>query len=162
MSSILYTWAARWGVPFVALKDLEAQFGMHGQAEAPATPAQGTGENLAQANIRYEATRYGVRLWRNNVGALRDERGVPVRYGLANDTVALNKSIKSADLIGIRPVTITPAHVGTVLGQFYSREVKAPGWSWGNTEREQAQLRWAQLINGLGGNAAFVTGPGSF
>jgi hypothetical protein len=115
-----------------------------------------------QADVRYEAAKHGVSLWRNNVGALVDERGVPVRYGLANDSAALNKRVKSGDLIGIRPVTIEQRHVGRVLGQFVSREVKAANWSWSGNDRELAQLRWAELIVSLGGDAAFVNGPGSF
>lgn len=165
--SILYEWAIAHGIPHAAVHDLERRFRMHGQAEesvGPNSPPSVGARNevRAQWDIRVEAARAGLRMWRNNVGALVDDRGVPVRYGLANDTAALNKQVKSADLIGIRPVTITPSHVGTVIGQFVSRECKAPGWSWAGTDRELAQLRWAQLINGLGGDASFANGPGTF
>jgi hypothetical protein len=70
----------------------------------------------------------------------------------------MNRSLKSADLIGIQPVLITPAHVGCVIGQFVSREVKRPGWRYRGSDREQAQKAWADLVNSLGGNAAFTTG----
>lgn len=118
-------------------------------------------EAAQQALVRLEASRKGLVLWRNNVGVLVDERGVPVRFGLANDSAAVNRSIKSADLVGIRPLLITPAHVGSVVGQFVSREVKAEGWRYTGTERERAQLRWAELVLSLGGDAAFATGEGS-
>ncbi len=159
----LYQWAIAHGVGMAAVKDLERLFGMNGRAEEPTDkPRDAKNETLVQWDVRLEAARAGLRLWRNNVGALVDERGIPVRYGLANDTKALNKEIKSADLIGIRPVTITPAMVGRTLGQFVSRECKAPGWTYSGNDREVSQLKWAQLVLGLGGDAAFVTGPGSF
>ena len=118
-------------------------------------------EAAVQALVRLEASAMGIALWRNNVGVLKDERGVPVRYGLANDSSQVNANFKSADLIGIRPVFITPAHVGLVLGQFVSREVKAPGWRYTGTEREAAQLAWLELVRRYGGDAAFATGVGS-
>lgn len=147
-------WAQRWGIPPAALADLRRELlGVAG------TGAQdGRSESAVQAQVRLEAARLGWALWRNNVGALPDTRGRIVRYGLANDSPALNKRVKSADLIGIRPVVVTPAMVGTTIGQFVSREVKASGWCYVGSEREQAQLRWASLINSLGGDAAFTTG----
>lgn len=155
---ILGLWAIRWGVPLAALKDLENTLGLDGPG-APLT--KGESEAAAQAAVRLEGAQKGLRLWRNNVGALVDERGVPVRYGLANDSKKMNELIKSADLIGIRPVYITPAHVGLTLGQFTSREIKEPGWHYTGTEREEAQQRWALLVNSLGGDAGFATGPGT-
>ena len=71
-------------------------------------------------------------------------------------TWAMNQHIKSADLVGIMPRRIGPEHVGQV-GCVTSREVKAPGWRYSGTPREQAQLAWAQLVVSLGGDAAFAT-----
>lgn len=160
---ILYEWAAQWGVGMAAIQDLQRRLGMIGtDAEPMPELFTGTSEAAVQAGVRIEAARAGLRLWRNNVGALVDERGVPVRYGLANDTPALNKKIKSGDLIGIRPRVITPQMVGQVIGQFTSRECKPVGWRWSGTDRELAQLAWCDLVNGLGGDACFVTGPGTF
>lgn len=119
-------------------------------------------EAHAQSLVRLEAARLGVALWRNNVGVLRDENGRPVRYGLANDSGALNRQYKSSDLVGVRPVMITPEMVGQTIGQFVSREIKAPGWTFRGGERETAQQRWHDLINGLGGDSRFATGEGSF
>lgn len=111
--------------------------------------------------IRLEASQLGGRLWRNNVGALATPSGQFIRFGLANDSAQLNSSIKSADLIGIRPILITPDHLGMTIGQFISREVKHPGWKYTGTQRERAQLAWAELINSLGGNACFATTRGT-
>ena len=113
------------------------------------------------SDIRLEASELGARLWRNNVGATYTPNGQFIRYGLANDSAATNKTIKSADLIGIRPILITPQHVGLTIGQFVSREVKAPNWRYSGNERELAQLRWAELILSLGGDACFTIGRGT-
>jgi hypothetical protein len=109
-----------------------------------------------------EAAKRDILLFRNNVGALLDERGIPVRYGLANDSAAMNKRIKSADLIGIRRVTVTPQMVGHVLGLFVSREIKKAGWKYTGNAHEEAQKRWADLIASYGGDAGFASGLGSF
>ena len=116
-------------------------------------------ESSAQAAVRLAASQSGARLWRNNIGAGKLENGSYIRWGLANDSSAVNARVKSGDLIGIRPVLITPEHVGRTLGVFVSREVKHPGWRFHpNDEREAAQQRWIDLVNSLGGDAAFTTG----
>lgn len=102
--------------------------------------------------------------WRNNVGATPAEckkcgyRQQPVRYGLANDSEPLNKSIKSSDLIGIHRRLIRPEDVGTVIGQFAAVECKAPGWRYSASKREVAQLKYITLVKKLGGTAQFSTG----
>ena len=110
-------------------------------------------EATVQAMVRLAAADAGWALWRNNVGVMIDSRGIPVRYGLANDSKAVNKNIKSADLIGIRPVLITPEMVGTVIGQFVSLECKRPG-----AARHPAQQRWIDLVVRAGGYAKFTEG----
>lgn len=160
MTPAVYQWAARHGVGMQALVELQAIFGMHGGHELP--PAvKGTSEAAVQAAVRLEAARKGVRLFRNNVGALIDSRGVPVRYGLANESKQVNEVMKSADLIGWRPLLIEPQHVGQVIGQFVSRECKRPGWHYTGDAHEEAQLNWAQLVTAAGGDAAFCTGEGT-
>lgn len=120
-------------------------------------------EAYAQSQIRLEAAALGYRLFRNNVGVLRDERGRSVRFGLANDSRALNSSLKSSDLVGWRPHLVTQADVGSRLAVFLCREVKAPGWTFRpNDAREAAQARWLDLVNADGGDGAFATGLGSF
>ena len=117
-----------------------------------------TAETDAQAQVRLLASRAGARLWRNNVGAGMLANGSFVRWGLANDTPAVNRELKSGDLIGVRPVLVTPDMLGRILGVFISREVKRPGWHFRGDAHEQAQQRWADLINRLGGDARFTTG----
>ncbi len=155
---ILYQWAQRHGVPITAIKELESLFGITERVDIPAT---GLSEAAVQQNLRLEGARKGVRLFRNNVGAYEDESGSFVRYGLANESSQVNKQIKSGDLIGIRPLIVTPQMVGHVVGQFVSREAKPGNWRYSASEREQAQLRWIQLIISLGGDAAFATGEGT-
>lgn len=103
-------------------------------------------EAAVQAEVRLEAARRGVLLWRNNSGALKDETGRLVRYGLGNDSTQTNRVMKSADLIGIGPGGIMHAY-----------EVKRPGWKYTGTEREVAQLAFLDLVRSRGGVAAFVT-----
>ena len=108
--------------------------------------------------VRLAATERGMRVWRNNVGAGALENGSYLRWGLANESPQMNASLKSSDLIGINPVLITPAHVGSVIGQFVSLECKKPGWKYAATDRERAQQAWLTLINSLGGYARFTDG----
>jgi hypothetical protein len=158
MNSVITHWALRNRVGIVALEELREIFGLNG---SPITAAPGLTEAYTQSLVRLEGARKGVRLWRNNVGALLDSRGVPVRYGLGNDSPALNRVIKSGDLIGWRPLLITPALVGAKVAQFVSRECKRPGWNYKGDAHEEAQLKWAQVVNADGGDAAFTTGEGS-
>ena len=160
MSPAVYQWAVRHGVTMAALQELAGLFGMHGGHDLP-PEVKGTSEAAVQAAVRLEAARKGVRLFRNNVGALIDSRGVPVRYGLANESKQGNEVMKSADLIGWRPLLIEPRHVGTVVAQFVSRECKHPTWHYTGGDREPAQLAWAQLVTAGGGDAAFCTGVGT-
>lgn len=158
----LHEWAIRHRIPLVALQELQDLFlNVYDEADKEGPPDErATHEASVQNLLRVEASRKGMRLFRNNVGALLDERGVPVRYGLANTTAKMNKVMKSADLIGIRPVDITPQHVGTRIGQFLSVEVKAPGWKFSGDEHEAAQANWAKLVLALGGHAIFTNRDG--
>ena len=160
MNSAIHQWAIRNRVSLQALEELRVIFGMEdpGAVAVLATP---TSEAAVQSLVRIEGVQKGVTLWRNNVGALLDERGVPVRYGLANDSKQLNAKLKSGDLIGWRSITVTPEMVGARLAQFVSRECKRPGWRYSGTDREQAQQKWAELVNAAGGDAKFVTGQGT-
>lgn len=157
---MLHEWAIQWGIPFAALQDLQIRMGTL-DAYVPAPPPPGDRSEAAISNlVRAEATRKGMRLWRNNVGKLDDENGRPVRYGLANDSPAINKVLKSGDLIGIDPTIITLADVGKPRGQFVSAECKPEGWHYTGTPREQAQRAWALRIISLGGRALFVNREG--
>jgi len=134
-----------------------------GVDHAPLPGDEGTAsEALQQSLVRIEAAKKGIWLTRNNVGALLDSRGVPVRYGLANESKKQNEKIKSGDLIGIKPVLIAQQHVGQTIGQFVSREIKKEGWVFCGDAHETAQLSWCNFVISKGGDAAFCTGPGSF
>lgn len=155
----LYQWATKWGVPVEALEDLKHLFGQVNTE--PSHPQAGESEAAIQTRIRLEASLKGARVWRNNVGATMDENGNFIRFGLCNDSQQMNKVIKSSDLIGIRPVAITEAHVGSVIGQFIAREVKAGNWQYTGTAREEAQLKFLELVASLGGDAAFANSEGT-
>ncbi len=158
MHDILHTWAVAYGIPPYAVHDLLQRFGIGHEMAGNAAIQQGMSESAVLQRVRLGAADVGVLTWRNNVGALMDAEGRMVRFGLCNDTAALNKKIKSHDLIGIKPVLITHAMVGTTIGQFWSREVKEGGWHYTGTDREVAQLAWGTLITSRGGDAAFTTG----
>lgn len=151
----LLEWQRKHGITAEALADLVTMVGL----DVPRS-TKGTPEARVQDEARLLASKMGWRLFRNNVGVLKDERGVPVRYGIANDSPAMNKRIKSSDLIGIRPVVITPDMVGSTIGQFVAREVKKAGWKYKGTEHEKAQLAFGTLIIGLGGDFKFWNGEG--
>ena len=155
---MLNKWAQQWGIPAEAIADLRNRML---PIENHLDPTSMADEAAAQMRIRMEACERGMRLWRNNVGAGKLENGSFVRWGLCNDSTALNASVKSSDLIGIRPVLITTEHVGATVGQFVAREVKRPGWTYRGTDRETAQLNFLTYVLLMGGDAAFATGPGS-
>lgn len=104
-----------------------------------------TSETPLQSRLRVEAGRYGAYLWRNNSGVLYDARGVPVRFGLANDSERINKALKSSDLIGIGPD-----------GRFIAIECKQPAWIGVRNERERAQKAFIDLVLRCGGCAGFA------
>jgi hypothetical protein len=161
---MLDEWAYRWGVGAAALLDLRERMGVAAAVAMPVVQQEGApgSESRQQSLIRLEAPQHKVWLTRNNVGALLDERGVPVRYGLANESPVQNKSVKSGDLIGIRPILIGPQHFNTVIGQFVSIEVKHETWVYKGDKHETAQLNWANFVLSKGGFACFATGPGIF
>ena len=115
-------------------------------------------EAAVSQEIQLEASRRGVVLWRNNVGAAVDHRGIPVRYGLANISKAMNAKYKSGDFIGITPTLITQDMVGLVIGVFTSIEAKHSEWVYKGAGREVAQNNWLKLIKNYGGIAVFATG----
>jgi len=147
-------WASDYNIPQHAIDDLRRR--IHSNNFSHTVAEDPLSEEAVQSNIRLEAGRKGIILWRNNVGALKDMRGIPIRFGLANESKQQNERIKSSDLIGIRPLMITQAHVGRVIGQFVSVEVKKQSWKWRGKEHEQAQLRWLELVLGYGGYGMFA------
>lgn len=159
---IVRAWAAKWGIPLAAIEDLERRMGMRVDAltVASLTDAEAS-EARAVSEVRLEASRKNVRLWRNNNGAFKDASGRVVRYGLANDSAKLNRVLKSPDLIGWKRVLIEPRHVGMVIGQSVLREVKHKGWTHVSGEHEEAQAAFIELAVADGCDARFCTGEGT-
>lgn len=151
-------WAQRHSISPEALEDLRSIFG----CLPVVVPQAGAGsEALVQSEIRLEAASKGIKLFRNNVGVYLDARGIPVRYGLANDSKRLNEACKSGDLVGWRSVVIVADMVGSRIAQFVSRECKKAGWKYTGDAHERAQLKWANAVVAAGGDACFATGKGT-
>lgn len=150
----LNEWAIRHHVGMDALAELKEMLG-----RGPAihlAPGDALSEAGVQSRVRLAAPAKRMRLWRNNVGALVDARGVPVRYGLANESPAMNKAYKSSDLIGSTTVTVTPAMVGTDVAILTAIECKESAWRYTGTPREVAQAAFHGLVIADGGYARFV------
>ena len=98
-------------------------------------------ELAIQNAIRLEHGAGPARLWRNNTGALKDQAGRLVRYGLCPG---------SSDLIGLRQVVVTPDMVGQTLAVFTAIEVKDRGRL---TPEQQAFLTMVTQAGGLAGVA---------
>ena len=117
-------------------------------------------ESKVQDKTRALASQFDILLMRNNVGAFQDDRGNFIRYGLMNDSKRLNEEIKSSDLIGITPVTITADMVGKTFGVFTAIESKREGWRRSPTDkREAAQAKFHEIVRKLGGFAGFAAAP---
>jgi hypothetical protein len=155
----LTAWQARHGISDMAMMDLMATLA-RGYSQTVSAPA-GMSEAGVTSLVRMEAQSKGVLLFRNQVGAFEDKTGRWVRFGLANDSKAMNETLKSGDWIGIRPKLITPEMVGSVIGQFVSREIKEAGWTYSGKGREGAQNNWNALITSRGGDACFASGMGT-
>jgi hypothetical protein len=165
--SIIREWAAQHMVPFAAVLELERRMGLaardlHAAAfEDGARPSKPGSEAYQQDLVRLEAAQKDIKLFRNNVGALKDKDGRLVRFGLANDNAAINKVLKSSDLIGWRKRIITPQMVGQHIAQFTAREMKPEDWTYSGDEHEAAQLAFIELGLADGADMAFATGPGT-
>lgn len=157
VNKTLTEWAEIWGLSPEALEDLHERTLQ--VFPPPVVTKRDGSEAYTSSLVRLAAPSAGYWLTRNNVGVLTDKTGRPVRYGLANESKALNESIKSADLIGWRSVVITPEMVGQRVAIFTSVECKKADWRPGeDPEREAAQSRWAAMVMAAGGEACFSTG----
>lgn len=154
----LFVWGRKWNIPTAAINDLRLQMGIDPSQQVPSDMVTPTNEGMVQANERLLMARAGGLFWRNNVGAMQDENGRVVRFGLANESKQVNEKVKSSDLIGITPVAITPEMVGVTIGQFTAVETKEPGWKYTGTPREVAQKKFIELVVSKGGSARFSNG----
>ncbi len=151
-------WARDWNIPLAAMMDFRARCNML-PGPPVADDAKVTTETGVMKDVRITEWRErGAMLWRNNVGAGYSEEGDFLRWGLANDSEAINNVMKSSDLIGVQPELITQHHVGMTLGLFRAVECKKPGWHYTGTPREKAQLTFGTRVMSLGGLFEFSTG----
>ena len=107
-------------------------------------------------DVIIEASKYNLKLFRNNSGSFINPRGVPVRFGLGNVSKRFNKLMKTSDYIGWTPVTITPEMVGKTVAVFTALEIKEDGWKYSGDEREAAQKKFIDLVKSSGGIASFI------
>ena len=101
--------------------------------------ASSPSEHEIQQRIRLACGRGRVRLWRNNTGALVDQQGRFMRFGLCKG---------SSDLIGLRSLEITPELVGQRIAQFVAMEIKT-----GSGTVSPEQRAFLQLVQQQGGLA---------
>ena len=149
----LDAWAQRHGITPQARAELVALLDV--VPDPPAAPSAKS-EAATQASVRLCAPVYGGVLWRNNVGAFVGEDGVPIRFGLANDSRRVNKRVKSSDLIGVFPFLVGPEHIGKTVGIFTAIECKRAAWTWGGSDREKAQRKFHNIVRVAGGVAGFA------
>ncbi len=110
-----------------------------------------TESEVLTACLKHLGNRPGVRVWRNQTGALPDRAGRIVRFGLTG----------SADIIGIRrlvvespryisvmldDVPLKPVAVGAPVGQFIAVECKSA-----TGRQSDAQRAFQRMIDSLGG-----------
>lgn len=133
-------WAMKHGVQPAALYELGQIIGQRQVQHVP----------NGQDDIRLTVQSWGGMLLRNNSGAYTDKTRRVVRYGLGNDSAALNKVFKSSDYIGIAPG-----------GKFLAVEWKPRGWRYmPGDEHTAAQATFLARVNELGGIGTFATCAG--
>lgn len=157
----LHALAVKWGWSVEELRDVQTTLGLYTPPIDLKHPDYGKSEAWVQSAVRLEWSQRGDHLARNNVGALKDSTGRVVRYGLLNDSAALNDKLKSGDLVGWRCVVITPQMVGYKIAQYAEIECKEVGWQFNaNDAHQAAQYARIKMVNAAGGIAGFVTSPG--
>ena len=94
------------------------------------------------------------RLFRNNTGALYNNKGQLVKYGLF---------IGSSDRIGLTKIKITPDMVGREIGVFTALEMKHSHWNPPKSGKAKKhydeQKDFIDIIKRFKGIAGFVTDP---
>ncbi len=97
-------------------------------------------ETNVQQLIRLEAAKLGLKLFRNNIGKLKDATGRWVSYGVGGNG--------GSDLLGWNPIIITKEMVGKTVAVFTAIEVKKKG---GKATDEQ--INFIKQVNNDGGIA---------
>lgn len=82
-------------------------------------------------------------LFRNHCGALKDQRGKMLKFGL---------SPGSPDLVGWQSIMITADMLGQQLAVFVGIEIKMPG-----QKPRQDQQHWLDMLSSAGGIAGVAT-----
>lgn len=120
-----------------------------------------TPEARASQEVRLRASDWKSKVYRNNSGVLMNEVGVPVRFGLGNESAKINKIIKTSDFIGWTPVVITEAMLGQTLAVFTAIEAKPLGFKVKSVypikSREFAQNKFIELVRMFGGIGGFAS-----
>lgn len=99
-------------------------------------------------------------LLRNNSGVLKNQQGIPIRFGLGNTSSQLNRIFKSSDQIGITPVQCP---CGRHYGVFTALEIKKPGWKYRNSDQTAlGQLNFINRIREKHGIAGFIQSEEDF
>ncbi len=93
-------------------------------------------------SIMLRCSRYGSRLFRNNVGVFTTDRGDKIRTGLCPG---------SSDLIGWTPVIITPDMIGKTIAVFTALEIKT-----GSGVASDQQKNFIAQVKAAGGRAGLV------
>lgn len=140
MTDSIGEWQQQYGVSDAAVQALVAM----SYPQTLTTDAKNS--NDTSNLIRAEASKYGLAMWRNNSGVLRNEENIPIRFGLGNVSKKINKVWKSSDLIGVG-----------FYGRIVFCEVKPPAWKKPQNEHERAQLAALMQVNALGGIGFFAT-----
>ncbi|QZI87827.1 hypothetical protein SIPHO054v2_p0026 [Vibrio phage 103E44.1] len=121
-----------------------------------------TPEAKATINVRARASEWNMKMFRNNSGMLPNpDTGIPVRFGLGNESAKLNKELKSGDLVGFSEITVTPEMVGKKMAVFTNIEVKSLGFVikdvYNKNSREYAQNEFNKLVTNANGIAGFAS-----
>jgi hypothetical protein len=120
-----------------------------------------TPESKASQVVRLRATARGSRVFRNNSGVLFNQEGVPIRFGLGNESKKINQEMKTSDFIGWTQITITPEMIGKKVAVFTAIEAKALGFKvkkiYPKKSREHAQNKFITIVNNAGGIAGFAS-----
>lgn len=103
---------------------------------------------------------YDSLLFRNNSGVLKNEHGIPIRFGLGNTSPEINSIFKSSDEIGITSVLCS---CGKRYGVFTAIELKKPGWKIRNSDKTaMGQLNFINKIRAKNGIAGFIQSEEDF
>ena len=123
-----------------------------------------TPEARASQDVKLRASQHGMKMYRNNSGALKcPKTGRLIRFGLGNTTKKLNMKRKSSDEIGYKTIVITTEMVGKKVGVFSAIEIKKLGFVhrevYPEGSREKPQKEFMDRVIEAGGIAGFASCP---